>query len=38
MNEISTDNPAPSAAAPVSETERVKLIDALRGVASWVFC
>ena len=33
MNEIPMDNPAPPAAAPVSETERVKLIDALRGVA-----
>ena len=28
-----TENPAPPAAAPVSETERLKLIDALRGVA-----
>src|SRR5271166_1937921 len=33
MNEISTESPAPPAAAPVSETERLKLIDALRGVA-----
>ena len=33
MNEIPTENPAPPAAAPVSETERLKLIDALRGVA-----
>ncbi len=37
MNEIATENPAPPAAtaapAPVSETERLKLIDALRGVA-----
>src|SRR6267378_1823436 len=33
MNEIPTENPAPPAAAPVSETQRVKLIDALRGVA-----
>src|SRR3954465_1584179 len=34
MNEIPTEeNPAPPAAAPVSESERLKLIDALRGVA-----
>src|SRR5271166_5305005 len=33
MNEISTESPAPPAAAPVSERERLKLIDALRGVA-----
>jgi uncharacterized protein len=33
MNEIPTPNPAPSPAAPVSESERLKLIDALRGVA-----
>ena len=33
MNEIATENPALPAAAPVSETERLKLIDALRGVA-----
>jgi hypothetical protein len=32
MNEISTEAPAPPA-APVSERERLKLIDALRGVA-----
>src|SRR3954451_8741497 len=33
MNETPTEHPAPPAAAPVSETERLKLIDALRGVA-----
>jgi uncharacterized protein len=34
MNDIRTEeNPAPPAAAPVSEAERLKLIDALRGVA-----
>src|SRR5262245_64012462 len=34
MNEIrSEENPAPPAAAPVSESQRLKLIDALRGVA-----
>jgi uncharacterized protein len=33
MNEIPTENSAPTGAAPVSETERLKLIDALRGVA-----
>src|SRR6516165_3399555 len=33
MNEIPTGHPTPPAAAPVSETERLKLIDALRGVA-----
>src|SRR6516225_4541017 len=33
MNEIPTGNPAPPAAAPVSEAERLRLIDALRGVA-----
>src|SRR6516225_6392547 len=33
MNEIPTENPAPPAAAPVSEAERLRLIDALRGVA-----
>src|SRR3954466_6756852 len=35
MNEIATptENPATPAAAPVSETERLKLLDALRGVA-----
>src|SRR6516162_3825871 len=34
MNEIRTEeNPDPPAAAPVSESERLKLIDALRGVA-----
>jgi uncharacterized protein len=33
MIEIPTGSPAPPAAAPVSETERLKLIDALRGVA-----
>src|SRR6516165_11787680 len=33
MNEISTENSAPPAVAPVSEAERLKLIDALRGVA-----
>jgi uncharacterized protein len=33
MHEIPTANPAPPAAAPVSETERLRLIDALRGVA-----
>jgi uncharacterized protein len=33
MNEIPTANPTRPAAAPVSEAQRVKLIDALRGVA-----
>jgi uncharacterized protein len=33
MNDIPTQNLAQPAAAPVSETERLKLIDALRGVA-----
>jgi uncharacterized protein len=35
MNDIPTENPAPPAAAlaPVSETQRLRLIDALRGVA-----
>jgi uncharacterized protein len=33
MNEIPTENSAPTGAAPVSETERLKVIDALRGVA-----
>src|SRR5436305_7477894 len=35
MNEIvtPTENPGTPAAAPVSETERLKLLDALRGVA-----
>src|SRR5919201_7032517 len=34
MNEIRTEeDPAQPAAAPVSESERLKLIDALRGVA-----
>src|SRR6476661_2381889 len=33
MIEIPTENPAPPAAAPVPETERLKIIDALRGVA-----
>ncbi len=33
MNELLSESPAPPAAAPVSETERLKLIDALRGVA-----
>jgi hypothetical protein len=33
MNEIPTETHAPPAAAPVSDTERLKLIDALRGVA-----
>src|SRR5437899_4038415 len=32
-NQIATENPAPPVAAPVSETQRLKLIDALRGVA-----
>src|SRR5436190_9157307 len=32
-HEIQRENPAPPAAAPVSEAQRVKLIDALRGVA-----
>jgi uncharacterized protein len=31
--EVAPENPAPFATAPVSETQRVKLIDALRGVA-----
>src|SRR5271165_3871868 len=33
MNEVPTESPAPPAAAPVSDRERLKLIDALRGVA-----
>jgi uncharacterized protein len=33
MNEIPTETHAPIAAAPVSDRERLKLIDALRGVA-----
>src|SRR5262245_8146647 len=33
MNEIQTENPAPPAPAPVSEAERLRLVDALRGVA-----
>jgi uncharacterized protein len=33
MNEIATESDAPPAAAPVSDRERLKLIDALRGVA-----
>jgi uncharacterized protein len=33
MSEIPTDNPAQLAAAPVSENQRIRLIDALRGVA-----
>jgi uncharacterized membrane protein YeiB len=33
MNEISPETHAPPAAAPVSDGERLKLIDALRGVA-----
>ena len=33
MDEIAIVNPAPVAAAPVSEKERLKIIDALRGVA-----
>jgi uncharacterized protein len=33
MNEVAPESPAPPAAAPVSEKERLKLIDALRGVA-----
>jgi uncharacterized protein len=33
MNEIATETHAPPAAAPVSDRERLKLIDALRGVA-----
>src|SRR5882762_7876813 len=32
-NEIPAETPAPPAAAPVAETRRLKLIDALRGVA-----
>src|SRR5436190_20255378 len=32
-HEIQRENPAPPAAAPVSEAQRVKLVDALRGVA-----
>ncbi len=32
-NETLTENPAPPAAAAVSERQRLKLIDALRGVA-----
>src|SRR5580693_3163339 len=33
MNKIATEADAPPVAAPVSDAERVKLIDALRGVA-----
>src|SRR5215831_19284302 len=33
MNEIQTESPALPAVAPVSEAERLRLIDALRGVA-----
>jgi uncharacterized protein len=33
MNEMPTETHAPPAAAPVSDRERLKLIDALRGVA-----
>src|SRR5271154_661114 len=33
MNEIPTETHVPIAAAPVSDRERLKLIDALRGVA-----
>jgi uncharacterized protein len=33
MNEISPETHAPPAVAPVSDSERLKLIDALRGVA-----
>ena len=33
MNEIPAETPAPPAAAPVPETQRLKVIDALRGVA-----
>jgi uncharacterized protein len=33
MNEIPMENPAPPGAAPVSDRARLKLIDALRGVA-----
>src|SRR5258705_13173489 len=33
MNETTTKTPASTAAAPVSETQRLKLIDALSGVA-----
>ena len=33
MSEIQTENAVPTAAAPVTETQRIKLIDALRGVA-----
>jgi uncharacterized protein len=33
MNELTTETLAPPAAAPVSDSERLKLIDALRGVA-----
>src|SRR6516165_3450441 len=33
MNEIPTETHSPPAAAPVSDRERLKLIDALRGVA-----
>ena len=33
MNEFSIETHAPAAAAPVSDRERLKLIDALRGVA-----
>src|SRR3954451_14182397 len=35
MNEIPTETHALPAAAPVSDKERLKLIDALRGVALW---
>jgi uncharacterized protein len=33
VQEVTTENLAPPAAAPVSETQRLKLLDALRGVA-----
>jgi uncharacterized protein len=33
MNENATENPAPLVAAPVSDRDRLKIIDALRGVA-----
>src|ERR1700752_2851879 len=33
MNDPSTENPAPPVADPVAEAQRLRLIDALRGVA-----
>jgi uncharacterized protein len=33
MGEVSTDTPAPTRAGPIAEAQRVRVIDALRGVA-----